>query len=66
MDRRGWGAFIYSGNKKLAGNGQRPSGIEEDFVGRQGTERAVVREVGEGEEEEEEVGEEEEDDIEQQ
>ena len=45
--------FKCNGRKIQAGNGQRLSGIEEDCVGRRGTERTVVREVGEGAEEEE-------------
>jgi hypothetical protein len=32
MERRGIRGFKYNGNKKQAGNGQRPSGMEEGFV----------------------------------
>ena len=46
--------FKCNGSKIQSGNGQRQSGIEEDSVGRQGTECTVVRDVGEAEEEEEE------------
>jgi hypothetical protein len=46
--------YICSGDKKLAGNGQRPSVIEEDSVGRQSTGWLYCVRLVEGEEEEEE------------
>ena len=42
MERRGSGGFKYNGNKKQAGSGQKPSGMEQDCVGGQSPQRAVV------------------------
>ena len=54
MEVRGWRGFKRNGNKKQAGNGQRPWGMEADSIGSQGLQQTVALE----EEEEEEEGEE--------
>jgi hypothetical protein len=54
MAERGRRGFQKNGNKKWAGNCHRPSGIEEDCIGNQGSKRTVVFEEEEKEEEEEE------------
>ena len=52
--------FVYNGNKKQAGNGQRPSGMQEDRAGSRSlqltaaTQEQAVEEHEDGEEEEEE------------
>ena len=42
MGRRVSRELKYNGNKKQASNGQRTSGMEDDFIGKQGLERTIA------------------------